>query len=280
MCPALHLRITVTPRPTRIFRPPFGSRRSPAEGGKMKEQMEPQSENKNSEASKAHADNNGLTHHPFRAFAGHIMPHTYPKGTTLFSQGETAEGVYLLRVGRVKMMTYSEDGRSIIVRVAESGEILGLPACVAGLPYESSAQAMDPCCVAFVRKSDFLTLLKSDPGAALNAIQELSLLYHKAHTQICTLGLSASAADRLAKLFLEWSQRSDSSGAGAHIRMTYTHEELAEMIGTSRETVTRLIRAFKDLNLIQLKGNDLFIPDTETLERSIGTGTRLKQRVI
>jgi CRP/FNR family transcriptional regulator len=203
-------------------------------------------------------------------FSAVKITHAYARGTTLFTEGQPASGVYVLCAGRVKLLTYSEEGRSLIVRIAEPGEILGLSACVAGVAHEASAQVISDCQVNFVRRSDYLKLLKDNSEAALNAIRELSLLYHKAHTQICSLGLSVSAGDKLAKLLLEWCMKSDAADAGARIKMGFTHEELAEMIGTSRETVTRMLKTFRDRGLIVVEGNDLLVPDKLRLRASIG----------
>lgn len=200
------------------------------------------------------------------------VTHTYPRNTTLFMEGQPAEGVYVLCSGRVKLSTYSEDGRSIIVRIAEPGEVLGLSASVAGGNYEGSAQAVDDCQINFVRRNEFVRLLSDNSPAALNAIRELSATYHKAHAKICSLGLSASVSDKLAKLLLDWYERNANGDAGAHISMEYTHEEIAEMIGTSRETVTRILKTFKTRNLIMLDRSDLYIPDKRKLEESIGNG--------
>ncbi len=205
------------------------------------------------------------------AFSEHAITHGFPKGTTLFVEGQPANGVYVLCSGKVKLLTYSEDGRAIIVRVAEAGGILGLPACVAGVTFEVSAEVIIDCQVNFIRREDFLSLLQTDHNAALGAMRELSLLYHSAHTQICSLGLSASASDKLAKLFLYWCDNSGDAQNSAHIQLNYTHEEIAEMIGTSRETVTRLIKTFKMLNLIRLDGSKLIIPNKRNLRDSIGT---------
>jgi CRP/FNR family transcriptional regulator len=92
--------------------------------------------------------------------------------------------------------------------------------------------------------------------------------------QICSLGLSASVGDKLARLFLEWCDRYGDDKSSVHIPMSYTHEEIAEMIGASRETVTRLLKDFKTRNLIAIKRSDLFIPDRKKLESVIGTSHR------
>lgn len=208
-----------------------------------------------------------------REFTAMKITHTYPKGTMLFVEGQPANGVYILCSGRVKLSTYSEDGRSIIVRIAEPGEILGLSASVSNISYEASAQVIADCQVNFVRSREFIKLLNENSSAALNAIRELSQTYHKAHSKICSLGLSASVSDKLAKLFLDWYEHNANGDAGVHIPMDYTHEEIAEMIGTSRETVTRLLKRFKTRKLITLERSDLYIPDKRKLEASIGSGT-------
>lgn len=205
-----------------------------------------------------------------RQFSTFKITYAYPRGTTLFTEGQHANGVYMLCAGRVKMSTYSEEGRSLIVRVAEPGEILGLSACVAAVAHEGSAQVIEDCQVNFVRRREILELLKNNSDAALNAIRELSHLYHRAHAQICSLGLSVSASDKLAKLLLDWCSRSGDKTGGIHIRMIYTHEDIAEMIGTSRETVTRMLKMFRDRGLIQIVGTDLFIPDRRMLRGAIG----------
>src|SRR5688500_2115737 len=205
-----------------------------------------------------------------RQFSSFKITHVYPKGTTLFTEGQPAIGIYMLCAGRVKLSTYSAEGRSLIVRVAEPGEVLGLSACVAGVAHEGSAQVITDCQVNFVQRSDFLGLLKNSSAAAMSAVRELSNLYHKAHAQICSLGLSVSASDKLAKLLLGWCKTVDDSGAGVRVRMIYTHEEVAEMIGTSRETVTRTLKMFKDRGLIKIVGTDLLIPDKKRLSGAVG----------
>jgi len=200
--------------------------------------------------------------------------YSFHRGSTLFMEGQPSKGVYLLCSGRVKLSTYSEDGKAIILRIAEAGEVLGLSAVVSGLPYEKTAQASDDCRVSFVRSSDFLAFIQKNPLAALNALRQLSTNYHKAHLQICSLGLSASVGDKLARLLLQWYDASANGGGPVRILRNYTHTDVAEMIGTSRETVTRLLKDFKDRGLITLSKTELCIPDRKRLRTAIGTKHR------
>src|SRR6476661_1240700 len=77
----------------------------------------------------------------------------YRKGTTLFFEGQPSNGIYMLCEGRVKLSTCSQDGKVIILRIAEPGEVLGLSATVSDSIYEATAEVIEPCHVSFVRKS-------------------------------------------------------------------------------------------------------------------------------
>lgn len=193
----------------------------------------------------------------------------YPRGSALFMQSQPSEGIYILCRGRIKLSTCSRDGKVIILQIAEAGEVLGLSAVVSGTPFEATAEVIEPSQISFIRKSDFLRILQQNSDACLNAVRQLSQNYQTAHLQICSLGLSSSVADKLAKLFLGWCANSNCQGS-IHLKITYTHEEIAEMIGTSRETVSRLLKNFRERNLISLKGSDLIIHDRRKLESIAG----------
>jgi len=196
---------------------------------------------------------------------------TYSKGTILYLEGELAEGIFILCSGRVKLSAYSENGRSLILRIAEPGQLLGVSAVAVGIPYEATAEVITDCQVNFVKANDFLIFLDSHSTAALKAIRELSLTYRRANSQACSLGLSSTVSDKLAKLLIEWYDRSGANGSGAHIPMSHTHEEIAEMIGTTRETITRILKIFRLQELIAIEKAELFIPDRKRLATVIGT---------
>jgi CRP/FNR family transcriptional regulator len=181
----------------------------------------------------------------------------------------------MLCQGRVKLSTCSRDGKSIILGIAEAGEVLGLSATVSDSNYETTAEVLEPCQINFIRKRDFLRFLEQSSEAGLSAAKQLCHSYHVAYNQICSLGLSTSIADRLAKLLLDWCPvGTNGHDGGVRLKLTYTHEEIAEMIGTSRETVSRLLKEFKDRQLITLKGSDLTILDKDRLDAIIGTRQR------
>ncbi len=195
----------------------------------------------------------------------------YPQGAVLFVEGQAPRGVYMICGGRVKLSTTSRDGKTLILRIAQAGEVLGLHATVSGKPYELTAETLQPCQLDFIRRDDFLRFLQNHADACLNAAQHLSKNCQSAYEMIRSLGLSHSVAEKLARLLLEWSSDGDARKEGIRIKVSLTHEEIAQLIGTSRETVTRVLGEFRHKKLAQLRGSTLVILDKPALERMIDT---------
>jgi len=208
------------------------------------------------------------------------ITNAYPKGATLFSEGDPSSGVYMLCQGRIKLSTYSKDGKALILRIAEAGELLGLSSAISDSPHEATAEVLDQCQINFVRRADLLRFLQERAEAGLSALRQLSRNYHTAYTQVCSLGLSATVGDKLIKLLLGWCPSSKGSNDKINLKLTFSHEEIAEMIGTSRETVTRLLKELRERGLITVEGSDLCICDRKRLEAAVGTRVRPRNQVV
>jgi CRP/FNR family transcriptional regulator, cyclic AMP receptor protein len=191
---------------------------------------------------------------------------TYPKGALLFVERQEARGIYVLCEGEVKLSISSPEGKTLIMRIARAGEILGLMATMGGLPYEVTAETIHPCQVAFVRRDDFLRFLAKHPEASQSVVKQMSSQYRGACEQLRTVGLSATAQEKLARLLLTWSEGIQETKDGTRIKLPLTHEEIAEFIGTTRETVTRTLSDFKERRLVSIQGATLMIPDRSALE--------------
>src|SRR5271167_1540546 len=187
----------------------------------------------------------------------------YPKGALLFVEGQAPRGIFVLCKGRVKLSISSSDGKTLILKMAEPGEVLGLSANVSGTAYELTAETVDECQVNFVKREDSQRLLREHGDACLHVAEQLSDKYHAACSEIRAIGLPHSAAEKLAKLLLEWSGR---NGEAANLKLALTHEEMAQMIGTSRETVTRLFADLKKRQIVQTKGSTLLIRNKTALK--------------
>jgi len=191
---------------------------------------------------------------------------SYPKGATLFVEGQAARGVFILCKGRVKLSTCSSDGKTLIVRIADSGEVLGLPATITGKPYELTADVIEPTQVNFVSRTDFLVFLREHGDASLRVAQQLAETYHAAIAEMRSIGLSHSAGEKLARFLLDWCHSYSNGKGEVRAKLTLTHEEIGQMIGASRETVTRLFADFKKKQFLQVKGSTLIIRNKPALE--------------
>ena len=195
-----------------------------------------------------------------------VSPSTYPGAAVLFIEKQNPRGIFLLCEGEVKLSISSSEGRTMILRVAKRGEILGLLAALSGNPYEVTAETLHPCQVAFIRRDDFLRFITQHPEAYQNMVKQLTAQYQSVCEQLRTVGLSASVSERLARLLLDWSAKNPQTKSGTKVKMPLTHEEIAECIGVTRETVSRTFGEFKTRHLVTLQGSTLTIPSRAALQ--------------
>ncbi len=190
----------------------------------------------------------------------------YPKSAVLFIEGQRPRGVFILCTGKAKLSTSSSEGKTIITKISEAGDVLGLNAAVSNHPYEVTAEMIEPGQANFISRDALLQFLRENGEVALRLAEQLSRNYYVAFEAIRMLGLSTSPAEKFAKLLLswEWGKNGDDQ-----IRLTLTHEEIAEMIGTTRETVSRLFSDFKKKQLVQIKGSLLTIRNKPGLEKLV-----------
>lgn len=194
---------------------------------------------------------------------------TYPKGATLFVEGEMPRGVFILCSGRAKLTTSSSEGRTLIMKITEPGEILGASAAILGEPYEVSAETIEPSQVNFVRLADFSVFLAKHPEASLRLAQQLSAKYHDAQREVRSLGLSQTTSEKLARLLLQWAAEGETTPKGLRMKVLLTHEEIGQMLGTTRETVTRLFGDFKRKKIIDVNGSNVYVTHHEALEKMV-----------
>lgn len=192
---------------------------------------------------------------------------SFPKGAVLFFEGQSPRNVFVVCRGRIKLSTCSSEGKALITQIASEGDLIGLSATMAGKPYEVTAEALEPCTVTVIRRVDFLRFVAEHAEACFKVAQHLGNDYHAAFEKARTIGLSSSAGEKLARLILDWiEQDAKPNQQEIKLRLALTHEEIAQMINVSRETVTRLLSDFKTDEIIQIKGATLLVRDKPALE--------------
>ena len=210
----------------------------------------------------------GLSSEVLKPFSAAGRPGTYPGGALLFVEGQIPRGAFVLCSGKVKLSTTSRDGKVLIVKVAEAGEVLGLSAAIGGTCYALTAETATPCQVNLVEREALLRLMERSGEMGLHAAQALSKEFQSVYRDFHELVLARSSAGKLARLLLSWSAaREKESGSNeVRVRASMTHEEMAQMIGASRETVTRLLSELKKKEFIRLEGSTLVIRNRIALE--------------
>ena len=191
-------------------------------------------------------------------------PAAYPRNAVLFVEGQKPRGAFVICNGRVKLSTSSADGKSIIVRVASAGQMVGLPGTISGNPYELTAEALEPLQARFIPRDTFLHFLRQHSQVAEQAAKMLNQIYQATLAEVRYLGLSFRTAEKLARFLLDLPTSQSQNIMRA--TLTLTHNDIAEIIGTSRETVTRLLASFKRKQYIEVHGSTLVFTNKPGLE--------------
>ena len=193
----------------------------------------------------------------------------YPAGATLFVEGQVCRGIYILCKGRVKLSGSSIEGQTLIFKIAKPGEVLGLNASVAGIPHEATAETGQPCQLNFVKRTDFLKFLTEHGDACMHAAIHLSRECQQAYHQLRSFVVT-SAPERIARLMLEWSHDDFKVATAKGIKVALTHDEIGQIIGMSRETVTRTLANFRKQRIAELHGSTLMIQNMSAIQRLAG----------
>jgi len=189
----------------------------------------------------------------------------YPKGVLLFVEGQPTRGLYILCSGRAKLYVNSAEGQSLTLRVVEQGEVLGLSSLMGDEPYSISAETLCPSQVSFIPRLEFLRFVRANPDVAIRVAKHLSMELGKAWQQTRMLALAPDTDAKLTLFLLQWAQKhGQQTPDGLRIALHMTHEEIAQSIGASRESVTRILSDWKHRGVIRVSGGTLTI--TKPLE--------------
>ena len=190
---------------------------------------------------------------------------TVPKGQILYYEGQAPTRVYLLSSGKIKISVSTSEGRLVLVRIVEPGEMFGLSAALTGMEHRSTAQTLEASEVASMPKKAFVDEQSKDPAAFSKITRQISSNYRSALKLISLLSSRDPVRVRLARLFITWVPSRYRDGNTVTLRHSFTHEQIGEMIGTTRETVTRCLSELSQENLVTLNRGRVFVHDIDGL---------------
>lgn len=198
----------------------------------------------------------------------HRLNSLHARGTVLFAEGEPARGVYILRTGRATVSISSSEGRIVMLRLAQPGDVLGLNAVLSNGSYDTTVKTLEPCRTDFISRAELIDLMQQNQAAAQTILKILSRELTEFMDRAKLLLLPQTVTGRLAKLLLDWSNGNGSDNSHAvRLDRVFTHEEIAQMICSSRETVTRLLAVLTRQQVIRITPDSILIHDRRALEK-------------
>jgi len=192
------------------------------------------------------------------AIAFHLIERRYPKNATIVEEGLPGDYMYVIREGRVKVTKASEDGREKIMDFFESGAFFGEMALLDRQPRSASVKTLEPCRLMALSRKDFLDLLGRSSSLSLAVIHELTRRLRETDEQASSMSFQR-VKERTRGLF-ERIARADPGNPDRRLTPSLTHQQIADMIGTSRETVTRAIKQLKNDDWLDQEGKRYIIP--------------------
>jgi len=206
--------------------------------------------------------------HELRAWNIGNLNTLHGRGRVLFAEGEPARGVYVLRSGRATVSISSSEGRVVMLRMVVAGDVLGLNSALRDGFYDTTVKTLEPCRTDFIPRTELIEFMqRSQTGtqAVLNTLsRELTELTDRAKLLL----LPQTVRGCLARLLLEWGKENGSARSSSmRLDKVFTHEEIAQMVCSSRETVTRLLASLSKQRIICVTSDSILIRDRRALEK-------------
>ncbi|MCL6477789.1 MAG: Crp/Fnr family transcriptional regulator [Peptococcaceae bacterium] len=197
---------------------------------------------------------------------GLIMERSYQKGRIIFVEGEPGEAVFFLKTGRVKISKQAEDGREQILHFIHPGEIFAEVVLFDGGPYPATAEAVEDSKMGLIRNADMERITLDNPGIALGMLKIMSRRLRMAQRQINELALMDTSRRLASTLLFLAAEQGVACERGTAIDMSLTNQDLASMIGTSRETANRVLSDMRRQKAVQVDKKKIIITDMKRLK--------------
>lgn len=189
------------------------------------------------------------------------VPKSYGRGESIFFEGDEGNGFYMVIEGRVKIFKMSMEGKEQILHIFGPGEPFGEVPVFHGQPFPANAMALVNSKLLFFPRSEFIDLVTANPSLALNMLAMLSLRLRRFANQIESLSLK-EVPGRLAAYLIYLSEE---QGSAAQVTLDIPKGQLASLLGTIPETLSRIFSKMTDEGLIRVTGRTIYIDDFEGL---------------
>ncbi len=189
----------------------------------------------------------------------------YAKGEIIFREGSHPDGIFFIKQGKAKKYKLDANGKEHIIYVANTGELIGYHAILSESRYPDSAAALEESSIGFIPKEDFLKVLEQSPILSKRLLKTLS---HEFAVLVNNLSVQAqrSVRERLALqlIVLREKYKSDFK-TGEFVEINMGREDLANLVGTARENIVRILSDFKEEGIIKTMGRKIIVTDVKKL---------------
>lgn len=206
-----------------------------------------------------------LTEADLQRFAEVAREREYPKNSVILFEDDPGDALYIVSAGQVKVVLIGEDGREVILSVLGDGDFFGEMALIDDEPRSAHVIAMKDSQLLVLRRDDFQAQVEHHPKIALKLLRVLVERLRRADEKIGGLVL-LDVNGRVARLLLDMADE----GGSTKITRRLTHHTIAQMIGSSRETVSRAMRELVDRGLIEVSRREIVVKAREALESMAG----------
>jgi CRP-like cAMP-binding protein len=191
----------------------------------------------------------------------------YAKGEIVFKEGGYPTGIFFIEKGKVKKYKTNKEGKEQIIYVANSGELIGYHALLADERYPDAAATLEESKISFIPREDFLKALYTSKVLAQRLLKTLSHEFSVLVNSVASLA-QQSVKERFAmQLILLREKYKQNFTPGMEVEINMTREDLANLVGTSRENIVRILKDFKNDGILRTQGTKIFIRDINQLLR-------------
>jgi len=187
-----------------------------------------------------------------------LIERRFPKHKTIVEEGLPGDYMYIIREGRVQVSKLSDDGREKILEFFDAGDFFGEMSLLDNAPRSASVRTLIDSRVLALSRADFLNVLRKSPDLAMSVIQELTRRIREVDEHASSLSFQR-VKERTQGLLQRLAKDSVPEG-DRRITPALTHQQIADMIGTSRETVTRALKGLKEAGWLQQEGKKYLVP--------------------
>lgn len=215
----------------------------------------------------------GLSPEELKLIAAVTARRKYPRGAVVFFEHEPGDALYVLEDGQVRIYRLAEDGREKTLALLSKGDFFGEMALIDEEPRSAVAEATDPSSLLIIHKREFDKLFFFNPQIAASIVRGLTRRLRQTNKQLMD-AVFLDVRSRLIRLLLELdADYGKVHDGGRLIDIKLTHQELANMVGTSRESVTRVLTELQDLGALTYVERRLMWIDTKALVRQVNATT-------